>query len=37
MRWVEEKHTFDEDKEKDLLLLKQVLGVSVVGNLTETL
>jgi hypothetical protein len=36
MRWIEEKHRLDEDKEKVQLLLKQVLGVGVVGNLVET-
>lgn len=36
MRWVEEKHRLDDDKEKVQLLLKQVLGVGVVGNLVET-
>ncbi|KAI0292596.1 hypothetical protein B0F90DRAFT_1645421 [Multifurca ochricompacta] len=36
MRWIEEKHRLDDDKEKVQLLLKQVLGVSVVGNLVDT-
>ncbi|KAH9991504.1 hypothetical protein BJV77DRAFT_1007848 [Russula vinacea] len=36
MRWIEEKHRLDDDKEKVQLLLKQVLGVGVVGNLVET-
>ena len=36
MRWIEEKHSLDENKEKVQLLLKQVLGVGVVGNLVET-
>ncbi|KAI9455775.1 hypothetical protein BJY52DRAFT_1278510 [Lactarius psammicola] len=36
MRWIEEKHRLDEDKEKVQLLLKQVLGVGVVGNLVDT-
>ena len=36
MRWIEEKRRLDEDKEKVQLLLKQVLGVGVVGNLVET-
>lgn len=36
MRWIEEKVRLDEDKEKVQLLLKQVLGVGVVGNLVET-
>ncbi|KAI0287226.1 hypothetical protein BC826DRAFT_1045767 [Russula brevipes] len=36
MRWIEEKHRLDEDKEKVQLLLRQVLGVGVVGNLVET-
>ncbi|KAI0260896.1 hypothetical protein BC834DRAFT_897936, partial [Gloeopeniophorella convolvens] len=31
MRWVEEKHRIDDDKEKVQLLLKQVLGVGNVG------
>jgi len=35
MRWVEEKHRLDEDKDKVQLLLKQVLGVGVVGNLVD--
>jgi len=36
MRWIEEKHRLDDDKEKVQLLLKQVLGVGVVGNLVDT-
>ncbi|KAH9037513.1 hypothetical protein EDB85DRAFT_2142466 [Lactarius pseudohatsudake] len=36
MRWIEEKHRLDEDKEKVQLLLKQVLGIGVVGNLVDT-
>jgi len=32
MRWVEEKHRFDEEKEKILLPLKQMLGIGVFGN-----
>ena len=36
MRWIEEKRRLDEDREKVQLLLKQVLGVGVVGNLVET-
>jgi hypothetical protein len=36
MCWIEEKHRLDEEKEKVLLLLKQVLGVGVTGNLVET-
>jgi hypothetical protein len=37
MRWTEEKHRLDEDtKEKVQLLLKQVLGVGVIGNLVAT-
>jgi hypothetical protein len=36
MRWVEEKHRLDDDKEKVQLLLRQVLGVGVVGDLVET-
>jgi hypothetical protein len=37
MRWIEEKHRLDEDtKEKVQLLLKQVLGVGVIGNLVDT-
>jgi hypothetical protein len=36
MRWIEEKHRLDDDKEKVLLLLRQVLGVGVVGDLVET-
>ncbi|KAN0137580.1 hypothetical protein V8E53_004631 [Lactarius tabidus] len=36
MRWIEEKHKLDEDKEKVQLLLKQVLGVGSVGNLVDT-
>jgi hypothetical protein len=36
MRWIEEKHRLDEDKEKVQLLLRQVLGVGVVGDLVET-
>jgi hypothetical protein len=36
MRWIEEKHRLDSDKEKGLLLLRQVLGVGVVGDLVET-
>jgi len=36
MRWIEEKYRLDDDKEKVQLLLKQVLGVGVVGNLVET-
>jgi hypothetical protein len=35
MRWVEEKHRLDDDKDKVHLLLKQVLGVGVVGNLVD--
>jgi hypothetical protein len=35
MRWMEEKHRLDEEKEKVQLLLKQVLGVGVVGNLVD--
>jgi hypothetical protein len=34
-RWIEEKHRLDEDKDKVQLLLKQVLGVGVVGNLVD--
>lgn len=34
-RWIEETHWLDEDREKVLLLLKQVLGVSIVGNLVD--
>jgi hypothetical protein len=30
MRWIEKKHSLDENKEKVQLLLKQVLGVGVV-------
>jgi hypothetical protein len=36
MRWIEEKHRLDDDKEKVQLLLRQVLGVGVVGDLVET-
>ena len=36
MRWIEEKLKLDEDKAKVQLLLKQVLGVSVVGNLADS-
>ena len=36
MRWIEEKHRLDDDKEKVQMLLKQVLGVGVVGNLVDT-
>ena len=36
MRWIEEKHRLDEDKEKVQLLLRQALGVGVVGNIVET-
>ncbi|KAH9039243.1 hypothetical protein EDB85DRAFT_2182013 [Lactarius pseudohatsudake] len=36
MRWIEEKHRLDKDKEKVQLLLKQVLDVGVVGNLVDT-
>jgi hypothetical protein len=36
MSWIEEKHRLDDDKEKVLLLLRQVLGVGVVGDLVET-
>jgi hypothetical protein len=36
MRRIEEKHRLDGDKEKVQLLLKQVLGVGVVGNLVDT-
>jgi hypothetical protein len=36
MRWIEEKYKLDEDKEKVQLLLRQVLGVGVVGDLVET-
>ncbi|KAN0140832.1 hypothetical protein V8E53_001276 [Lactarius tabidus] len=37
MWWTEEKHRLDEDtKEKVQLLLKQVLGVGVIGNLVAT-
>jgi hypothetical protein len=36
MTGIEEKHRLDEDKETVLLLLKQVLGVGVVGNLVDT-
>ena len=36
MRWTEEKHRLDDDKEKVQLLLRQVLGVGVVGDLVET-
>ncbi|KAH9020418.1 hypothetical protein EDB84DRAFT_1589729 [Lactarius hengduanensis] len=36
MRWIEEKLRLDEDKEKVQLLLKQVLGVGVFGNLVNT-
>jgi hypothetical protein len=35
MRWIEEKHRLDEDKEKVQLLLRQVFGVGVVGELVE--
>jgi hypothetical protein len=35
-RWIEEKHRLEEDQEKVQLLLKQVLGVGVVGNLVDT-
>ncbi|KAF8267345.1 hypothetical protein EI94DRAFT_1801824 [Lactarius quietus] len=35
-RWIEEKHRLDEEKEKVLLLLKQVLGVGVSGNLADS-
>jgi hypothetical protein len=38
-QWIEEKHRLDEDtKEKPEvhLLLKQVLGVGVIGNLVDT-
>lgn len=34
--WIKEKHRLDEDKEMVLMLLKQVLGVGVVGDLIET-
>ena len=36
MRWIEEKYRLDDDKEKVQLLLRQVLGVGVVGDLVET-
>jgi hypothetical protein len=36
MCWVKEKHGLDDDKEKVQLLLRQVLGVGVVGDLVET-
>ena len=36
MRWIEEKHRLDNDKEKVLLLLRQVLDIGVVGDLVET-
>ena len=36
MRWIEEKHRLDNDKEKVLLLLGQVLNIGVVGDLVET-
>jgi hypothetical protein len=36
MRWIEEKRRLDEDKEKVQLLLKQVLGVGIAGNLVDT-
>ncbi|KAH8979797.1 hypothetical protein EDB92DRAFT_1977530 [Lactarius akahatsu] len=36
MHRIEEKHRLDEDKEKVQLLLKQVLGVGVIGNLVDT-
>ena len=36
MRWTEEKLKLDEDKAKVQLLLKQVLGVSVFGNLADS-
>lgn len=32
MRWVEEKHRLDKDKEKVQLLLNQVLGVGIFDN-----
>jgi hypothetical protein len=37
MQWIEEKHwhRLDEDKDKVQLLLKQELGVGVVGNLVD--
>jgi hypothetical protein len=35
MCWIEEKHRLDEDKEKVLLLLRQVLGIGIVGDLVE--
>jgi hypothetical protein len=35
MRWIEEKHRLDEEKERALLLLKQVLGAGVFGNIAE--
>lgn len=35
MRWTEEKLKLDEDKKKVQLLLKQVLGVDVLGNLAD--
>ncbi len=31
--WIEEKHRLDEDKEKVLLLLRQMFGAGVVGEL----
>ena len=36
MCWIEEKHRLDKDKEKVLLLLRQVLGIGIVGDLVET-
>jgi hypothetical protein len=35
MRWIEEKHRLDEEKERALLLFKQVLGAGVFGNIAE--
>ena len=35
MRWVEEKHRLDEDKDKVQLLLNQVLGIGIFDNLAN--
>ena len=35
VRWIEEKHRLDEDKDKVQLLLNQVLGVGIFDNLAN--
>ena len=36
MRLIKERYRLDDDKEKVQLLLRQVLGVGVIGDLVET-